>query len=171
MMTRTISDAAGILISEIARLGRQRVDRHARKLGLKRSEWRILNCLYYHEGLTQTQIADLMEVETITVGRLVDALEQRRWVERRPDPRDRRAWLIHLTADAAPMMREIGTIHDSARSETFGAYSDAELRDLIARLEPVRDTLLASNKRDSAATEPEGGLAPFADVKITETTT
>jgi DNA-binding MarR family transcriptional regulator len=101
-----------VLLTDVARLVRTLADRRARAQGMTRAQWLILFRLRRLPGMTQRELAELLEVEPITVGRLVDRLEARGLVERRADPADRRVWRLHLTADAAPVLAEI----DAARA-------------------------------------------------------
>lgn len=82
-------DGLGFLISDVARLLRKRFDRRAAELGLTRAQWRALGNLARDEGMIQSHLADLLEVEKITLARLVDRLECAGWVERRADADDR----------------------------------------------------------------------------------
>jgi MarR family transcriptional regulator for hemolysin len=74
---------------------------------MTRAQWMILVRLEQQPGMSQNELAALIEVEPITVGRLVDRLETRGLVERRPDASDRRIWRLHLTQAATPMLEEI----------------------------------------------------------------
>jgi DNA-binding MarR family transcriptional regulator len=96
-----------VLLSDLARAVRTRADARARAHGMTRAQWMILVRLERQPGMSQNQLAELVEVEPITVGRLVDRLEARGFVERRPDPNDRRIWRLHLTPAADPMLKEI----------------------------------------------------------------
>jgi DNA-binding MarR family transcriptional regulator len=96
-----------VLLSEVAHVIRTLADALAREHGMTRAQWMILVRLDRQPGMSQNELASLIEVEPITVGRLVDRLEGRGMVERRPDPTDRRIWRLHLTPEAAPMLKEI----------------------------------------------------------------
>jgi DNA-binding MarR family transcriptional regulator len=74
---------------------------------MTRAQWVILARLERQPGLTQNEMAAIVEVEPITIARLVDRLEVRGLVVRKADPRDRRVWRLHLTPAAAPILREI----------------------------------------------------------------
>jgi DNA-binding MarR family transcriptional regulator len=95
------------LLSDLARAVRTRADARARAYGMTRAQWMILVRLERQPGMSQNELAQLVEVEPITVGRLIDRLEGRGFVERRPDPSDRRIWRLHLTTAAEPMLKEI----------------------------------------------------------------
>src|SRR4051795_8272756 len=80
----------GFLISDVARLLRTAFDRRVRRLGLTRSQWLVINRLHRRPGATQSELAEMLEVEKATAGRMVDRMEKKGWVERRPDAGDRR---------------------------------------------------------------------------------
>src|SRR5258706_1021756 len=83
----------GFLLHEVARLLRRRFEQNARGSGLTRSQWQVLAYLALNEGINQSGLADLLEIEPITLGRIVDKLQILGLIERRPDPSDRRGLL------------------------------------------------------------------------------
>jgi MarR family transcriptional regulator, transcriptional regulator for hemolysin len=95
------------LLHEVAHLMRTLADQRARERGMTRAQWVILKRLSRTPGLSQNELAALIEVEPITIGRLIDRLEGRGLVERRNDPKDRRIHRLHLKPKAAPIIREI----------------------------------------------------------------
>lgn len=101
------------LLHDVARMLRVDADKRARRNGMTRAQWAILIWLERQPGISQKELAELLEVEPITVARLIDRLEGRGMVERRPDPKDRRIWRLHLTPLAHPTLREI----DGQRAE------------------------------------------------------
>ncbi len=90
----------GFLISDAARLQRTVFDRRMRRLGLTRSQWLVLSRLNRRPGASQSKLAEMLEVEKATAGRLIDRLEENGWVERRPDAEDRRINRIYMTSEA-----------------------------------------------------------------------
>ena len=96
------------LLHDVARLLRVDADKRARQQGMTRAQWGILIWLTRQPGISQKELAEFLEVEPITVARLIDRLEARGMVERRPDPRDRRIWRLHLLPPAHEMLDEIG---------------------------------------------------------------
>src|SRR5580704_14718038 len=96
-----------ILVYDVARLMRLRADQRARLDGMTRAQWVILTWLERQPGLSQNELAGFVEVEPITVARLIDRLEARGFVERRPDPKDRRVRRLHLKAAAQPLLEKI----------------------------------------------------------------
>src|SRR6202161_4070388 len=95
------------LLNDVARLLRVDADKRARAHGMTRAQWGILIWLERQPGISQKELAEFLEVEPITAARLVDRLEARGMVERRPDPRDRRIWRLHLLLPAHLVLREI----------------------------------------------------------------
>jgi DNA-binding MarR family transcriptional regulator len=95
------------LLHDVARLLRVDADKRARLHGMTRAQWGILIWLDRQPGITQKELSELLEVEPITVARLIDRLEARGMVERRPDPRDRRIWRLHLLRPACDALHEI----------------------------------------------------------------
>src|ERR1700751_1352951 len=101
----------GFLVSDVSRLLRKRFDQRARTLGLTRAQWQVLAYLARYEGINQTGLADILEIEPITLARLIDRMEEAGWVERRAHPSDRRARQLYLTEKAEPIfarMRALG---------------------------------------------------------------
>lgn len=116
VMTAALDRDLLFLLSDVGRLVRIQADRRAREDGMTRAQWVILARLERMGGLSQKELADALEVEPISVGRLIDRLQARGLVERRPDPTDRRVWRLHLTPAAAPILERIATyraeLHD-----------------------------------------------------------
>ena len=96
-----------IQLHDVARMQRTRFDRWARRYGLTRAQGVILARLYRQPGLSQIEMADICEVEPITIGRLVDRLEARGLIARRPDPGDRRINRLHLLPASEEIVAKI----------------------------------------------------------------
>lgn len=85
------------VLAQVARLMRRNFDERARAIGVTRPQWQVISLLRRHEGINQGGLAEMLEVEPITLGRMIDRLQDADLVQRRPDPADRRAWRLHLT--------------------------------------------------------------------------
>jgi MarR family transcriptional regulator for hemolysin len=96
-----------ILVHDVARLTRVEADRRARRMGMTRAQWGIIRRLASQPGCSQKELADILEVEPITVARMVDRLEAAGMVERRADGQDRRIWRLHLLPPAEKVLKEI----------------------------------------------------------------
>lgn len=140
----------GFLLHDIARLMRKRFDQRARSLNLSRAQWQLLVHLSRHEGINQSGLAEILEIENITVGRLVDRMEEAGWVERRPDPSDRRAHLLYTTEKVAPVMERMRELAEATRNEALAGLAPAQRDALIDTLIHVRGNL---SERNGPATE------------------
>ena len=129
------------LLHDVARLLRVEADRRARVNGMTRAQWAILIRLERQPGMSQKELSEILEVEPITVARLIDRLEARGMVERRPDPRDRRIWRLHLLPPARDVLHEIDEQRaDMTRIVTAG-ISEESLETLTEALLRMKSTL------------------------------
>jgi MarR family transcriptional regulator, transcriptional regulator for hemolysin len=146
------------LLHDVAHLLRADADKRARCHGMTRAQWAILIRLERQPGLSQKELAELLEVEPITVARLIDRLEARGMVERRPDPRDRRIWRLHLRAPAFPMLREIDGQRTAIIEMLSQGVDQTALETMTETLLTMKTTLLHSaqmakgTRRESAET-------------------
>lgn len=138
-----MSDSLGFLISDVSRLLRRRFDERARAIGVTRAQWRTLVTLSRHEGINQGGLADLLEVEPITLCRMVDRLAEAGLVERRRDPNDRRAWRIFLTEAARPLLEQLRTIADAMFEQAFAGIGADRNAALVTTLEEIRANIAA----------------------------
>lgn len=145
-----MTDSLGFLISDVSRLLRKRFDERARLIGVTRQQWRTLSVLKRHEGSNQGMLAELLEVEPITLGRMIDRLEEAGWVERRRDPGDRRVWRIHLTDAAQPILLQLKSIADSLFVDAAEGISADDQARLHALLEQLRDNLNPDQSNEAA---------------------
>lgn len=113
------------LVYDVARLMRVHADKRARAHGMTRAQWVILSWLGRRPGLSQKELAEILEVEPITVARLVDRLQARGLVERRPDPRDRRIWRLHLKESISPVLEMIETERKNMAAEFLAGLDPA----------------------------------------------
>ena len=141
MTPSTLDRSFGFLLHDIARLMRKRYEQPARPLGLTRAQWQILAHLQRHEGINQAGLADLLELEPITVGRLIDRMEEAGLVQRRSHPADRRAHCLYLTERAQPTLERGRQLGDAVRAEAFVGFADCEREALIDALIRVRGNL------------------------------
>src|SRR5258708_25213691 len=86
MTQPSLDRSFGVLLHDIARLLRKRYEQRARPLGLTRAQWQVLAHLQRHEGINQSGLAELLEIEPITIARLVDRMEEAGLVAPRPGP-------------------------------------------------------------------------------------
>ncbi|MDG4594161.1 MAG: MarR family transcriptional regulator [Candidatus Contendobacter sp.] len=131
----------GFLLTDAAHLLRKLIDRRLQPLGLSRAQWSVLAILSNHEGLSQSQISDELEIEKSTTGRLIDQVERSGWIERRPIPGDRRLWGIHLTDRARQLIAEVESIVLNTRAEMLRGLSAEQQQTLSEMLQTVKSNL------------------------------
>ncbi len=121
-----MSDSLGFLISDVARLIRRAFDARAHSIGITRPQWRVLVLLNHGEGINQGCLAERLEVEPITASRMVDRLQEADLVERRPDPDDRRAWLLFMTEKSRRLLNELVPIGQAVMDDMLNGFSPQE---------------------------------------------
>jgi MarR family transcriptional regulator for hemolysin len=131
----------GYLLSDVTLLFRKHFDRRAVKFGLTRAQWRATKVLFHREGLRQTELADFLEMEPIAVGRVIDRLQAAGFVERRPDPKDRRAWRLHTTEQARGIIDDMELIARDLRKDATAGIAYSELQQALAVIERIKDNL------------------------------
>jgi DNA-binding MarR family transcriptional regulator len=141
MQKEELDRTFGFLVHDIGRLLRREFERRVRDMDFTRAQWRVLAHLRRAEGINQSQLADRMDVEPITLVRLLDKLEGAGYVERRADPQDRRAYLLFLTDKAGPLIERLEVISVELREEILGEFSPAERDLLIDMLMRVKSKL------------------------------
>jgi DNA-binding MarR family transcriptional regulator len=132
-----------ILLNDVARLTRTRFDQRARARGMTRAQWVILARLARQPGLSQNELATICEVEPITIGRLIDRLEGRGLVERRPDPSDRRIRRLHLLPASEPVLGEIARYREELIADLLRGVEPAERNALAETLLRIKNNLNA----------------------------
>ena len=150
IISRDMTDSIAFLLADTSRFLRRRFDARARTIGVSRAQWQVLFALSRNEGINQAGLADALDVETITVGRMVDRLEEAGLVERRADPADRRAWRLHLTPAAHPVLVELRAVADAVMADSMAGFSDSDMASLTQLLARVRCNLSKRSESDEA---------------------
>ena len=124
-------------IGETAHALRKAFDRLAVGLGVTRAQWKVLFKLTRRPGLKQVELADMLDLEPITLCRIVDRLEEAGLVERTRDPEDRRAWKLHVTAQAKPLVDKLQAVGAELVGHAFSGIDPEEIeitRKVLARV-------------------------------------
>ncbi|TPI36013.1 MarR family transcriptional regulator [Mesorhizobium sp. B3-1-9] len=130
------------VLHDVARLLRKRFEQRSRAFGLTRAQWQVLAYLSLREGIHQNKLADLIEIMPITLARLLDKMQARGFIERRPNPADRRAWLLYLTPKAHPLIEVMRSNGQKTREEAFTGLSAEAQRQLLQTLCLIKSNLL-----------------------------
>ncbi len=145
-----MNESLGFVMSDVARLLRRDFDLRARVIGVTNAQWRTLKTLARNEGSNQGTLAEMLEVEPITLARMLDRLEEAGLIERRRDPADRRAWRIHLTEAAQPLIGQLHIIADALVSDALAGVSEADRARLRHTLEHIRTNLSIDESKEAA---------------------
>jgi DNA-binding MarR family transcriptional regulator len=133
----------GLVLHDVARFLRKRFEQRAREaeLGLTRAQWSVLAQLSRHEGINQAALAQILEIEPITLVRLLDRLQAAGLVERRPDPGDRRARVLYLTPATRPLLERIWALAAVVREEAMAGLPEPEREQLFRMLLKIKANL------------------------------
>jgi MarR family transcriptional regulator, transcriptional regulator for hemolysin len=150
------ANSLGFLIADTARLLRKRFDQRAREVGLTRAQWQVLAYLAMNEGINQAGLADLLEIEPITLSRHLGRMEEAGLVIRQPDPRDKRARILLLSEQANRLL------------DGFRAVGRCVIEEITAGLTPDEIEAMKHGLRHvRAALSERGGEARSIDEEIT----
>lgn len=158
----------GVVISDVARLLRTEFDRRVRRLGITRAQWLVLTRLHRRPGASLSELAEMMEVEKATAGRMIDRLVANGWVERRTPRDDRRIKRVYLTSEAEKVHKRIWSVAENTVDAALADLSGRERRQLMTLLQRIKTTLISADgvemprrKRAQAASHrSNGGAVP-----------
>lgn len=145
------NESLGLVLHEASRAVRKAFERRVAPQGLSSAQWRMMVVVVKQGGATQARLADLLEIEPISVSRLIDRMEAAGWVERHPDPQDRRAKIVMPTDRAHAAHAEIRAIADEVYAEALNGLGPEERRLLMGGLNRV-----LANLNNAAARAAEG---------------
>ncbi|MCL6697268.1 MarR family transcriptional regulator [Sphingomonas sp. NSE70-1] len=139
-------------LAETSRTLRRHFDRRASALGVTTAQWRALAWLGHEPGLKQVELAERLDVEPITAGRIVDRLEEAKLVLRQPDPVDRRVWRLFLTDEAKPIHMRLAALAEEMAEQVFDGLGNDEIEAMRAKLALIRENVgrVEAEQRKSA---------------------
>jgi len=142
-------------IMDVARLLRTYADQRARQFGISRAQWAVLMRIDRNEGLKQSELADMLDLQPITLTRLLDRLADNGLIERRADPNDRRANRLYLKAAAKPLLGRLADLGTDIMEIVLDGISSTSIERMLKELTAVKDNLrsaIAANaNHDQAA--------------------
>jgi MarR family transcriptional regulator, transcriptional regulator for hemolysin len=147
----------GFLIHDVSRMRRSAYDQFMKPLGVTRAQWWVLAYLSRHDGMMQTQLADVLEVGKASLGDVIESLERNGWVERRPDPTDKRAKRVYLAKPAQVLIKRMTTMEDDFNSQILAELDPAERGELYRSLQKIKNALsrLAPSSNSASPTSTE----------------
>lgn len=146
----------GVVISDVARLLRTEFDRRVRRLGITRAQWLVLTRLHRRPGASLSELAEMMEVEKATAGRMIDRLVANGWVERRTARNDRRVKRVYLTDDAERVHKRIWRVAEETVDAGLTGLSTRERKQLMSLMQRIKATLVSADGDGSAVSESNG---------------
>ena len=131
----------GFILNDVARLLRTYADYKAAQFGITRAQWAVLVRLERSEGLNQTELADMLDLQPITLTRLLDKLSDSGLIERRPDPGDRRAKRLFLTPAARPLLKRLAELGKETMTSTLAGIDPESIEKMVSQLALVKENL------------------------------
>jgi MarR family transcriptional regulator, transcriptional regulator for hemolysin len=128
-------------LGELQRLVRAYADKQAARYGITRAQWAVLAKLERTEGLKQSELAEQMEMQPITLTRLIDRLCDAGWIERRGDETDRRVNRLYLRKAARPLLGKLGGLRSELTATALEGISPADAHRLLAQLEAIKENV------------------------------
>jgi DNA-binding MarR family transcriptional regulator len=155
----------GYTITDVSRLIRTVFERRVRSYGLTRAQWMVIARVNRRPGLSQSEVADLLEIEKAPAGRLIDRMQAKGWLERRADPKDRRINRLHLTTEGKRIHTAIWPVAEATVDTAMAGLSGEERKTLTALMTRVKLRLQALSENDPG--EPEDNLRkPKAEARV-----
>ncbi|OIM89340.1 MarR family transcriptional regulator [Bradyrhizobium elkanii] len=128
-------------LGEVFRLIRVYADKEAARYGITRAQWAVLSKVERQEGLKQTELAELLEVQPITLTRLIDKLCDNGWIERRSDENDRRVNRLYLKKAARPLLGKLAGLRSELTATVLEGISPADAYRLLTQLESIKENV------------------------------
>jgi len=125
-------------------------DQRARQFGISRAQWAVLVRLDRSEGLNQAELAEILDLQPITLTRLLDRLAASGLIERRPDPNDRRANRLYLTPAARPLLAQLVDLGSDMMGTVLAGFDGKDIERMLQDLGVVKDNLKAAISRNAA---------------------
>jgi len=129
------------ILNDVARLLRTYADFKAAQFGITRAQWAVLVRLDRHEGLNQSELAETLDLQPITLTRLLDKLSDSGLIERRPDPEDRRAKRLFLTPAARPLLERLGVLGEETMASALAGVDGMSIEHMVGHLAVVKENL------------------------------
>lgn len=148
-----VSREIAVSVVDVARLLKTYADQRARQFGISRAQWTVLMRLDRCEGLKQSELADVLDLQPISLTRLLDRLAGNGLIERRPDPNDRRANRLYLTPAARPLLEQLSKLGEAMMEEVLETIDQPSRARLLRDLDAMKDNLRAAIARNGNSTD------------------
>jgi MarR family transcriptional regulator for hemolysin len=139
-------------LGEVQRMMRAYADRQAARYGITRAQWAVLAKVERTEGLKQSELAEQMEMQPITLTRLIDKLCDNGWIERRGDENDRRVNRLYLRKAARPLLGKLAGLRSELTATALDGINPADAHRLLDQLDLIKENV--RNAIQNPANEP-----------------
>jgi MarR family transcriptional regulator, transcriptional regulator for hemolysin len=153
MIKEDLSRNFGFILNDVARMMRNIFDRRVKALGLTRSQWWVLNHLFRNNGATQSELADILEIEKATLGRLLDRMETKGWIRREEHATDRRAKCVFLTDEVEPVVKSMRAAAGDLRRDALSSFDNDERERFVDMLLSIKSNL---SRMENGIAKPNG---------------
>jgi MarR family transcriptional regulator, transcriptional regulator for hemolysin len=159
MLPRSLNREFAFSLNDVARMLRTYADQKGSQLGITRAQWVVLVRLDRFEGLKQSELAEMLDLQPITLTRLLDRLCESGLIERRADPNDRRAKRLYLTPAARPMLVSLGDLGEDLMATALAGVDREAVEKMVTQLAIVKENLRRAiqDRTAPAAAAPSGG--------------
>jgi MarR family transcriptional regulator, transcriptional regulator for hemolysin len=154
MLPRSLNREFAIILKDVARMLRTYADYKGNQFGVTYAQWVVLARLDRFEGLKQSELAEMLDLQPISLTRLLDRLCDSGLIERRSDPNDRRAKRLFLTPAAKPIIEQLGNLGEELMATTLAGVPRDSVEKMVAQLAIVKENLRQAIQNKSAA-DPE----------------
>lgn len=137
------TNSIGFLLQDVARILRRNFNRNIHDLELTQAQWQVLVYVFHHPGIRQAQLAEMLEMQPISIARLIDRMEGSGWVRRTPDPADRRAVNLYLEDKAEPILKTLRTRGAATLKHAFQGISEEDQAIVLNILQRMRGNLIS----------------------------
>ena len=140
-MEENFENNIGFLLHDVTRLMKRLFDKRMSTLDLTRSQWWVLNFLYFNEGINQSDFAVLLDIEKAPLSRLLYRMEKKGWIERRSDKNDKRIKNLFLSKKIKPLIVDMRDMANITRQQALSGLSEKEQITLRENLKKIKQTL------------------------------
>jgi MarR family transcriptional regulator for hemolysin len=162
MLPRSLNREFAFTISDVARMLKTYADYKASQFGITRAQWVVLARLDRFEGLKQSELAEMLDLQPISLTRLLDRLSESGLIERRSDPNDRRAKRLFLTAAARPLLEQLGDLGEGLMETALAGVDRDNVERMVAQLATVKENLRQAIQQRPAAAAAAAGERNYA---------
>jgi len=141
LLPRSLNREFAFMLNDVARMLRTYADHRAAQFGITRAQWVVLVRLDRSEGMKQSELAEMLELQPISLTRLLDKLCDSGLIERRADPVDRRAKRLFLTPAARPLLEKLGELGEDLMATALAGVERESVERMVAQLGVVKENL------------------------------